>query len=59
MLGLSTAAERQRSRFHLYADLVDEVTLVRLNGDLHSTPAELADLLEGALAREAALAGVV
>jgi hypothetical protein len=58
MLGLSTAAERRRSRFHLYADLVDHVALVRLNGDLHSTPAELVDLLESALTPEPARAGV-
>jgi hypothetical protein len=55
MLGLSTSAKRQSSRFCLYSDLVEHTTLVRLTGDLESTPAELADIVENALADEAVL----
>lgn len=55
MLGLSTSAKRQRSRFCLYSDLVERTTLVRLTGNLESTPAELADIVEHALADESAL----
>lgn len=50
VLGLSTDAARQRSRFSLYADLMDSTTLVQLTTDLEHGPATLADLLEDALA---------
>lgn len=50
VLGLSTDAARQRSRFSLYADLMESTTLVQLTTDLEHGPATLADLLEGALA---------
>jgi len=52
MLGLSTAAERQRSRFCLYADLMESATLVRLTAGYEHRPEQLADLLEGALVRQ-------
>jgi hypothetical protein len=52
LLGLSTSAKRQRSRFCLYCDLVERTPLVRLTGDLESTPAKLADLVEHALAHK-------
>ena len=52
MLGLSIAAERQRSRFWLYADLMESATLVRLTAGCEHRPEQLADLLEGALARQ-------
>jgi hypothetical protein len=52
MLGLSGEAERERSRFSLYADLMESATLVRLTGSLEHRPAELADLVEQALARQ-------
>jgi hypothetical protein len=55
MLGLSTAARRSSDRFCLYSDLVERTTLLRLTGDLQSTPAELADILAHALARESML----
>jgi hypothetical protein len=51
MLGLSTEPARQRSRFSLYADLMESTALVALTADLSRRPAQLADLLEGALAR--------
>jgi hypothetical protein len=50
MLGLSTSGKRQRSRFCLYADLVEAAKLVRLTGDSHSTPGQLADVVERAVA---------
>jgi hypothetical protein len=53
MLGLSNSAERQRSRFRLYSDLVDRTPLVRLTASPHDRPADLADLVEEALARAA------
>jgi hypothetical protein len=56
MLGLSTDPARQRSRFALYADLMESTTLVRLTADLEHEPSQLADLLEGALARRPELA---
>ena len=52
MLGLSTAAERQRSRFWLYADLMESAALVRLTAGYEHRPEQLADLLEQALARQ-------
>jgi hypothetical protein len=57
MLGLSTSANRQRSRFCLYSDLVEHTTLVRLTGNLKDTPADLADIVEHALADESVLSG--
>jgi hypothetical protein len=51
MLGLSIEAERQRSRFNLYADLMESATLVRLTAGLEHPPARLADLVEQALLR--------
>jgi hypothetical protein len=50
MLGLSTDAERQRSRFDLYADLMESAALVRLTGGLQHGPEQLADLVERAIA---------
>lgn len=50
MLGLSTDPARQRSRFSLYADLIDSAPLVQLTADLAQGPSQLADLLERALA---------
>jgi len=49
MLGLSTAPERQRSRFDLYADLMESCTLVRLTAAPEHRPSELADLIERVL----------
>jgi hypothetical protein len=49
MLGLSTDARRQRSRFCLYSDLVEAAELVRLTGNLQTTPVQLADALERAV----------
>jgi hypothetical protein len=51
MLGLSADAERERSRFCLYADLMESATLVRLTASLEHRPEQLADLIEQALAR--------
>jgi hypothetical protein len=51
MLGLSSDAERQRSRFCLYADLMESATLVRLTAGFEHRPEQLADLVEQALAR--------
>jgi hypothetical protein len=50
MLGLSTSAKRERSRFCLYSDLVEGARLIRLTGDLQSRPCQLADMVERALA---------
>jgi hypothetical protein len=50
MLGLDDDAGRERRRFELFAELVKTASLVRLTGDLHATPAELADAVEQALA---------
>jgi hypothetical protein len=55
MLGLSRDPERRRRRFCLYANLVASATLVRLRAGLGHGPGQLADLLERALARRAAL----
>jgi hypothetical protein len=52
MLGLSTSVKRQRSRFCLYSDLVEVAKLVRLTGDSQSTPGQLADVVERAVADE-------
>ncbi len=51
MLGLSSDAERQRSRFCLYADLMESATLVRLTAGFEHRPRQVADLLEQELAR--------
>jgi hypothetical protein len=50
VLGLSTDAERQRSRFGVYADLMESAALVHLTAGLEHRPEQLADLLERALA---------
>lgn len=52
MLGLSTDAERQRSRFGLYADLMESAELVRLTAGFGHRPGQLADLVEQALVRQ-------
>jgi hypothetical protein len=49
MLGLEPDHERQRSRFSLYADLIQSATLVRLTAGLEHRPEQLADLVEQAL----------
>ncbi len=51
MLGLSSDPDRQRSRFDLYADLMESATLVRLTAGLTHSPAQLADLIEQEHAR--------
>jgi hypothetical protein len=57
MLGVSGDAERERSRFELYADLMGSVTLLRLTCAETVRPARLADLIERACAdRPTALA---
>ncbi len=56
MLGLSTDPARQRSRFSLYADLMESTALVQLTADPERSPAQLADLLEDALAHSPELA---
>jgi len=59
MLGLSMDAERQRTRFDLYADLMDSVALVRLTGGIEHGPEQFGDLIDEALAQasEPATAG--
>jgi hypothetical protein len=57
MLGLSGGRERQDSRFFLYANLTEWATLVRIIGGPEHRPAQLADLIEQALTREAQPAG--
>lgn len=52
MLGLANDAERSRSRFCLYADLMDSARVVRLTAGLEHRPRQLADLVEQALVRE-------
>ena len=52
MLGLSTDPERQRTRFELYANLMESATLVRLTAGLEHRPSQLADLIEQALGRQ-------
>lgn len=56
MLGLDDDAERERRRFELYADMLGTATLVRIAGGLDATPAQLADLVECALAEQTQLA---
>jgi hypothetical protein len=58
MLGFQGGRDRQRSRFHLYADLVRRATLIELGSDVADSPHEVADELERALAPGPALAGV-
>lgn len=55
MLGLPGDSERERSRFSLFADLVDRAELVKLTCSTDDSPAELADLLENMLRAPAAL----
>ncbi len=57
MLGLSTDPSRQRSRFSLYADLMESTALVQLTADPERSPAQLADLLEDALTHSPEPAG--
>jgi hypothetical protein len=54
MLSLSNDAERERSRFCLYADLMESTSLVRLTAGYEHRPTQLADELERALAQSAA-----
>jgi hypothetical protein len=50
MLGLPTGAERERSRFNLFADLIASSELISLTAGPEYTPEELADLVERRLA---------
>ncbi|HTA13198.1 MAG TPA: hypothetical protein VK765_07235 [Solirubrobacteraceae bacterium] len=52
ILGLSSDPKRQRSRFDMFADLVQGATLVRVSAGPGDAPSELAELLERALARQ-------
>jgi hypothetical protein len=54
MLGLSTSPRRQRSRFCLYADLVEGTALVNLTGGRTNTPTELAQTLDRSLREQPA-----
>jgi hypothetical protein len=56
MLGLPGDSERERSRFSLFADLVDCAELVKVTCSTEDSPAELADLLASMLHSPAALA---
>jgi hypothetical protein len=49
MLGLSVDAERERSRFCLYADLMESAGLLRLTAGSGDRPDQLADLIERTL----------
>jgi hypothetical protein len=50
MLGLpGEPRERERTRFELYADLMDTARLVRLSCEQTASPAELAELVERSL----------
>lgn len=53
MLGLPDDEGRDRSRFELYADLVERCRVLRLTADVTDPPVELAETLEGALGIEA------
>jgi hypothetical protein len=57
MLGLSNNSARRRSRFSLYADLMESATLTRLTADTNHRPAQLADVLERTLATQAESVG--
>jgi hypothetical protein len=50
MLGLPEDLERERRRFELYADLTASVPLLHVSCDLSDHPADVADLIEQALA---------
>jgi hypothetical protein len=50
MLGLPSAAERERSRFNLFADLTASSELISLTAGFEDTPEQLADLVERRLA---------
>jgi hypothetical protein len=50
VLGLTGDVERERRRFELYADLIGSTMLMRVTSDMSARPADLADLIEGALA---------
>jgi hypothetical protein len=50
ILGLTGDVERERRKFALYADLAGSATLMRLTCDVSVPPADLADVIEGALA---------
>jgi hypothetical protein len=49
MLSLPSDADRERSRFCLYADLVQSTTLVHLTAGAEHPPAQIADTLQQAL----------
>ena len=55
-VGYHARPERQRTRFELLSDLAAATPVLRLRADSATTPAELADLLEDALAAERGLA---
>jgi hypothetical protein len=46
MLGLATDVERQRSRFNLFADLIDASALMHLTAGAEHAPDALADLVD-------------
>jgi hypothetical protein len=50
MLGLPTTAERERSRFNLFADLIASSELIGLTAGFEHAPEQLADLVERRLA---------
>lgn len=56
MLGFSGDGERQRRRFHLYADLMGSITLLELTGAPQDSPRALADVVERVLEQRPALA---
>lgn len=51
MLGISSEPQRVRSRFELYADLMQSAALVRITGERRHTPSQLADLVEHSLSQ--------
>lgn len=58
-LGLQADRRRERSRFHVYADLMKSATLVRVRASLERTPEEIAQGLERALADQRLVGGGV
>jgi hypothetical protein len=50
VIGLPSDSERERSRFSLYADLIESATLLCLTASFDHRPEQLADLLEHELA---------